>query len=130
MSGLTNLTKLYIFEGNPILDNSPLYPLLPLDDVDIDPIYISAYPPWDVNFDQNVDATDVELVVAALGQYSPSITLPRADVNASGHVDHADLLLVVEHASGLTPVDMPDAHLAAAVRATLGWARTSHLYRH
>ena len=119
LSGLTSLTKLYI-EGNPILDNSPLYPLLPLEDVDIDPTYISAYPPWDVNFDQSVDATDIELVVAALGQFYPDITDPRTDVNGNFLVDSADLLLVVEHASGFSTVNMPDAHLAAAVRAALG----------
>ena len=119
LSGLTNLTKLYIFMDNPILDNSPLYPLLPLDNVDIDPTYISAYPPWDVNFDQSVDATDIELVVAALGQVYPSITNPRTDVNGNFLVDSADLLLVVEHASGFSTVNMPDANLAAAVRAAL-----------
>ena len=68
----------------------------------------------------SVDGTDVELVTAALGQYPPNIANSRTDVNGSNHVDHADLLLVIEHASGLTTVNMPDAHLAAAVRAALG----------
>ena len=95
-------------------------PLLPLSRVDI---LITQYPPWDVNEDGSVDTTDVELVVAALGQRN-SISNPilnrRTDVNKSGHVDNADLLLVIEHASGLTTVNVPDAHLAAAVRAALG----------
>ena len=45
-----------------------LYLLLPLN-VDIE---ISAYPPWDVNEDGVVDATDTALVTAAMGQSGSS----------------------------------------------------------
>ena len=118
LSSLTILTSLWL-QYNPLLDTSPLYSL-PLSTVDV---IVTQYPPWDVNEDGSVDTTDVELVVAALGQRN-SISNPilnrRTDVNKSGHVDNADLLLVIEHASGLTTVNVPDAHLAAAVRAALG----------
>ena len=116
LANLTSLARLAI-KGNPILDTSPLYSIFLSATIDITP---TQYPPWDVNQDGSVDGTDVELVRAALGQHSPNITDPRTDVNGSLHVDNADLLLVVEHVSGFSTVDMPDAHLAAAVRAALG----------
>ena len=116
LANLTSLARLAI-KGNPILDTSPLYSIFLSATIDITP---TQYPPWDVNQDGSVDGTDVELVRAALGQHSPDITDPRTDVNGSLHVDNADLLLVVEHVSGFSTVDMPDAHLAAAVRAALG----------
>ena len=54
-----------------------------------------ALPAWDVNEDGIVDATDVLLVTAALGQEPPEN--PRLDVNGDGVVDAKDLALVVEH---------------------------------
>ena len=116
LANLTSLTRLDI-KGNPILDTSPLYSISLSATIDITP---TADPPWDVNQDGSVDGTDVELVRAALGQHFPDITNPRTDVNRSLHVDNADLLLVVEHVSGVSTVNIPDAHLAAAVRAALG----------
>ena len=54
-----------------------------------------AYPPYDVNEDGIVDATDILLVIAALGQKLPENT--RLDVNGDGVVNAEDLVLVVEH---------------------------------
>ena len=54
-----------------------------------------VYPPYDVNEDGIVDATDVLLVIAALGQEPPEN--PRLDVNGDGVVNVEDLVLVVEH---------------------------------
>ena len=114
LANLTNLTRLDI-KWNPILDTSPLYSISLSATIDITP---TEYPPWDVNQDGSVDGTDVELVTAALGEFL-SLTDPRTDVNGSFHVDNADLLLVMEHASAFPTVKMPDANLAAAVRTTL-----------
>ena len=109
---LPNLRSLFL-EDNPILDTSVLYPKLPLD-VDIE---ISAYPPWDVNEDGSVDATDTALVTAALGQSGNSIADPRTDVNGDGTVNNADVTLVNDNWRTFT---MPDANLTAAVRTVLG----------
>ena len=54
-----------------------------------------TFPAWDVNTDGITNATDVELVTAALGQKSPKN--PRLDVNGDGVVDGKDLALVAEH---------------------------------
>ena len=94
----TNLDFL-ILVNNPILDTSPLYPLLEANDgklrtVDIE---ISQYPPWDVNEDGSVDATDSALVTAALGQTGADIVNPRTDINGDGTVDADDLTLVTDN---------------------------------
>ena len=95
---LTSLTQLWL-NDNPILDTSPLYPLLVANGgvllpIDID---VSQYPPWDVDEDGNVDATDSALVTAALGQTGGSIINPRTDVNGDGTVDADDLTLVTDN---------------------------------
>ncbi len=54
-----------------------------------------VHPPYDVNEDGIVDATDILLVIAALGQEPPET--PRLDVNGDGVVNAEDLVLVVEH---------------------------------
>ena len=116
LSGLTNLTSLDL-SSNLILDTSPLYELLPIPDYSGP--QIKQYPPWDVNMNGSVNAEDVEHVMDALGGFAVVPENRPMDVNGSGYVDHADLLLVIENASGLTFVDVPDAHLAAVVRSTL-----------
>ena len=95
LSNLTKLKKLGL-ANNPILDTSPLYPLTQgtLRDVDIT---VSQYPPWDVNEDGSVDATDSALVTAALGQTGAAIADPRTDVNGDGTVDQNDLTLVTDN---------------------------------
>ena len=64
--------------------------------MDVD-IAVSQYPPWDVNEDGTVNATDSALVTAALGQTGDAIVNPRTDVNADGTVDNADVLLVTSN---------------------------------
>ena len=95
LSGLTQLRKLRL-RGNPILDTSPIYPLTKniLRSVDIS---VSEYPPWDVNEDGSVDATDSALVTAALGQTGASIVNSRTDVNGDGTVNQDDLTLVTDN---------------------------------
>ena len=56
---------------------------------------VPTVPAWDVNADGVTNATDVELVTAALGQEPPKN--PRTDVNGDGVVDGKDLALVAEH---------------------------------
>ena len=98
VSPLSNLRKLKQLglTGNPILDTSPLYSLTQgvLKRVDIT---VSQYPPWDINEDGSVDATDSELVTAALGQTGADIADPRTDVNGDGTVDQDDLTLVTDN---------------------------------
>ena len=98
IANLVELQSLKL-EGNPILDTSPIYPLLVANGgvllpIDID---VSQYPPWDVDEDGNVDATDSALVTAALGQTGDSIVNPRTDVNGDGTVDADDLTLVTDN---------------------------------
>ena len=95
LSSLTKLKKLGLV-NNPILDTSPLYSLTQgaLKNVDIT---VSQYPPWDVNEDGSVDATDSALVTAALGQSGDDIADPRTDVNGDGTVDQDDLTLVTDN---------------------------------
>ena len=95
LSSLTKLKKLGL-ANNPILDTSPLYSLTQgaLKNVDIT---VSQYPPWDVNEDGSVDATDSSLVTAALGQTGADIADPRTDVNGDGTVDQDDLTLVTDN---------------------------------
>ena len=101
VSPLENLTGLggVSLRGNPILDTSPLYRMLynsqyALTYVDIS---VSQYPPWDVNEDGSVDATDSALVTAALGQTGNAIVNSRTDVNGDGTVDQDDLTLVTDN---------------------------------
>ena len=54
-----------------------------------------TFPAWDVNTDGITNATDVQLVTAALGQKPPKN--PRTDVNGDGVVDGKDLAVVAEH---------------------------------
>ena len=93
LSGLVNLTALKLGSNPLLLDTSPLYSLTQgnLTDVDVD---ILAYAPWDINEDENVDASDVALVTAALGQSGADILNARTDVNGDGVVDADDLTLV------------------------------------
>ena len=56
---------------------------------------VPTVPAWDVNADGVTNATDVELVTAALGQKPPKN--PRTDVNGDGVVDGKDLAVVAEH---------------------------------
>ncbi len=98
LSDLTSLTHLSL-KNNPISDTSPLYDLLSENDgtityIDID---VSRYAPWDVNKDESVDASDVALVTAALGQSGADIIDSRTDVNGDGTVDADDLTLVTEN---------------------------------
>ena len=60
-------------------------------------ITLTEYPPWDVNEDGSVDATDSALVTAALGQTGEAIVNERTDVNWDGTVDTDDLTLVTYH---------------------------------
>ncbi len=95
LSSLRKLKQLGLAD-NPILDTSPLYPLTrrALKRVDIT---VSQYPPWDVNEDGTVDATDSALVTAALGQTGNAIADPRTDVNGDDTVDQNDLTLVTDN---------------------------------
>ena len=106
LSSLTKLKKLGL-ANNPILDTSPLYSLTQgaLRRVDIT---VSQYPPWDINEDGSVDATDSALVTAALGQTGTDIADPRTDVNGDDTVDNADLTLVTDNidADGNAPSNM------------------------
>ena len=95
LSTLTTLTSLLLM-GNPILDTSPIYPLTQNNLTYVD-ISVSEYPPWDVNEDGSVDATDSALVTAALGQRGTAIADPRTDVNGDRIVNNADLLLVTNN---------------------------------
>ncbi len=97
---MTGLQGISIW-GNPLLDTSPFYrmiysPQAALTYVDI---RVSQYPPWDVNEDGSVDATDSALVTAALGQTGNAIVDSRTDVNSDGTVDQNDLTLVTDHIS-------------------------------
>ena len=111
LSGLTKLRKLRL-RDNPILDTSPIYPLTQdiLRSVDIS---VSEYPPWDINEDGNVDATDSALVTAALGQSGNNIVDDRMDVNGDGTVDNADLTLVTNNldVNGGVPSSVSVFHL-------------------
>ena len=60
-------------------------------------ITLTEYPPWDVNEDGSVDATDSALVTAALGQTGEAIVNSRTDVNWDDTVDADDLTLVTYH---------------------------------
>ena len=60
-------------------------------------INLTEYPPWDVNEDGSVDATDSALVTAALGQTGDGIVNTRTDVNWDGTVDADDVTLVTYH---------------------------------
>ena len=95
LSSLRKLKQLGL-RDNPVLDTSPLYPLTrrALKKVDIT---VSQYPPWDVNEDGSVDATDSALVTAALGQTGNAIVNPRTDVNGDDSVDQEDLTLVTDN---------------------------------
>ena len=97
--GLASLETLLLMD-NPILNTAPLYPLtVRARPVAID-IAVSQYPPWDVNEDGTVDATDFALVTAALGQTGDAIENSRTDVNADRTVDNADVLLVTANFDG------------------------------
>ena len=105
LAGLTNLVVLAL-HNNPILDTSPLYPLwqrqlfLPLVS-----IKVSEYPPWDINADGSVDATDSVLVTSALGQSGEAIVDPHTDVNGDGSVDGIDLQLVIDNLDSENPAE-------------------------
>lgn len=105
LAGLTNLAVLAL-HNNPILDTSPLYPLwqrqpfLPLVS-----IKVSEYPPWDINADGSVDATDSVLATSALGQSGEAIVDPRTDVNGDGSVDGIDLQLVIDNLDSENPAE-------------------------
>jgi hypothetical protein len=118
--------------SNPISDTSPLYDLLSenggsITNIDID---VSQYAPWDVNKDENVDASDVALVTAALGQSGADILDPRTDVNGDGTVDNADLTLVT---GNVTDASAPSVSLSVPETTQTGAfdvVITFTLYRH
>ena len=60
-------------------------------------IELTEYPPWDVNEDGSVDATDSALVTAAIGQTGEDIVNERTDVNWDDTVDADDVTLVTHH---------------------------------
>ena len=60
-------------------------------------INLTEHPPWDVNKDGSVDATDSALVTAALGQTGEDIVNSRTDVNWDDTVDGDDVTLVTYH---------------------------------
>ena len=64
---------------------------------------LTEYPPWDVNQDGSVDATDSALVTAAFGQTGEAIVNSRTDVNWDDTVDSSDLTLVTYHINGGAP---------------------------
>ena len=66
-------------------------------------ITLTDYPPWDVNEDGSVDATDTALVTAALGQSGADIVNERTDVNWDDTVDADDVTLVTHHISSGAP---------------------------
>ena len=66
-------------------------------------INLTDYPPWDVNEDGSVDATDSALVTAAFGQTGEGIVNSRTDVNWDDTVDSSDLTLVTYHINGGAP---------------------------
>ena len=63
-------------------------------------ITLTDYPPWDVNQDGSIDATDSALVTAAFGQTGEAIVNSRTDVNWDDTVDGDDLTLVTYHING------------------------------
>ena len=99
ISPLSSLVKLRVLRmsGNPVLDLSPLYPLIQGKLKWYDGMDIPQYPPWDVNEDGSVDATDSALVTAALGQSGNDIVDDRTDVNSDGTVNQEDLTLVTDN---------------------------------
>ena len=99
---LVNLEFLRLAGNDDIWNTFPLYPLTQGKLTDVD-ITIDQHPPWDVNEDGSVDATDVALVTTAIGQSIHQIENKRLDVNGDGFVGHSDLLLVTEN------LDDPDA---------------------
>ena len=112
LAGLTDLTWL-LLSGNPILDTSPIFPLLEANGGKIKPnlidISVSQYPPWDVNTDGSVDATDSALVTAALGQIGVDIVNPRTDIDGDGDVDNDDVLLVTNNLDEEVEEDLTNA---------------------
>ena len=93
---------------------------------------VPTVPAWDVNADGVTNATDVELVTAALGQNPPKN--PRTDVNSDGVVDGKDLAVVAEHlgerAAPAAPVganssSRPQAFSYQMVEYALGILRSS-----
>ncbi len=60
-------------------------------------ITLTDYPPWDVNQDGSIDATDSDLVTAAFGQTEEAIVNSRTDVNWDDTVDADDVTLVTYH---------------------------------
>ena len=65
----------------------------------------ASNPQADVNEDGQVDASDLLLVVTALGGNTP--TTPRADVNGDGAVDVNDLVIVIQNLDELVDTAAP-----------------------
>ena len=119
LSGLKILRSLKL-SGNPISDTSPLYDLLSANDGSITHIDIDVYAFWDVNEDGSVDANDVALVTAALGQSGDGIVNSRTDVNRDGTVDNDDLTLVTDNLDDDAGAPAAMADIASLLdRATL-----------
>ncbi len=73
-------------------------------------ITLTDYPPWDVNEDGSVDATDTALVTTAIGQSGEDIVNKRTDVNWDDTVDADDVTLVTYHTDSVddpTPNNPP-----------------------
>ena len=96
LARLVNLRRLEL-HGNSILDTSSLYSLTQTEPVLHCTIAITEYPPWDVNEDGSVDASDSALVTVALGQTGSDIVNPRTDVDGDGTVDNEDVTLVTDN---------------------------------
>ncbi len=125
MLGLKGLS----IAGNPFLDTSPLYRLLhnPEASLTYVDIAISQYPPWDVNEDGSVNATDVALVTAALGQTGNAIVDPHTDVNGDQSVDQTDVDLVQMYVEPPASEWMPDVNLRRQMRRKLDIADDTEL---
>ena len=80
---------------------------------------ITEHPPWDINEDGTVDATDSALVTAALGQSDDDIVDSRTDVNGDGTVDADDLTLVTENFDAGNAAPSGHGVLTLLDRATL-----------
>ena len=86
-------------------------------------ITLTNYPPWDVNENGSIDATDSGLVTAAIGQSGDGIVNTRTDVNWDGTVDADDLALVTYHIPDTTApsvsISVPSGNQNGAFDATI-----------
>ena len=69
------------------------------------------FPAWDVNEDARINAADVGLIDAALGESGDGIGNLRTDVNRDGTVDATDTQLVIDNLD-VAIAEISDAALA------------------